>query len=76
MNSSRNIIGQRETAKPIMRLKSTHEVADTGEQSTLPHKIKPRSSMGKRPASSKSKHTETVNSMATTSSAKSEGEIK
>lgn len=39
-------------------------------------KVKPRSSVGKRPASSKSRHTETVNSIATTSSAKSEGEVK
>lgn len=54
-----------------MRLKSTHEVAESGEHTTLQPKLKPRSSTGKRPVSSKSKHTETVNSMATTSSAKS-----
>ena len=36
--------------------------------------MKPRSSMGKRPASSK--HTETVHSTATTTSGKSEGEVK
>lgn len=73
LNLSRNSKQNQDGLKETGRFKSNQEIQKPDSATNIP--LKPRSSLSRRPQSAY-KNVETINSITTTSSARSEGEVR